>query len=146
VGVQEYLNGTGRRGGPLVTTQNVTFRSDARIFASDGNATIRALAASQQSFENGCFTVFEKMINTVPKGVTLSGVIGPSKWITMNSNLDLLLNGAVTYSGTIGTYSKTAAPQTAAYEYGTVGGGNTGPKTSQAGGGCLLRTSELNSN
>jgi len=26
------------------------------------------------------------------------------------------------------------------YEFGTIGGGNTGPKTSQAGGGCLFPT------
>lgn len=124
----------------MVTTTNTTFQSDARIFKSDGNATIKAMATSQTSFENTCFKIFEKMINTVPSTVTLSDVIGPRKWITMQSNLDLTSTGAVTYSGVIGTYSKTASPSIASYVYGTEGGGNTGPKTSQVGGGCLSWT------
>jgi len=77
------------------------------------------------------------MINTVPKNTTLSDVIGPRQWITMDSNLDLTSTGAVTYSGTIGTYSKSAVPINAAYQYGTASGGNTSQKTSQIGGGCL---------
>ena len=67
--------------------------------------------------------------------VTLSSPIGPRKWITMHNNLDFTATNAIAYSGAIGTYGKTAAPYTASYRYGTVGGGNTGPKTSQAGGG-----------
>lgn len=136
LGVQRYLSGTGKAGGPLVTTSNAAFRSDLGIFSSDGNATIRAMAASQTAFENACFPIFEKMINTVPKNVNLSDIIGPRQWITMESHLDLTSAGVPTYSGTIGTYGKTAAPSTASYTYGTIGGGNTGPKTSQPGGGC----------
>jgi hypothetical protein len=135
-GVSEYLNGSGRAGGPLVTTANVTFRSDLRIFSSDNNATIKAMASSQKTFESACFPIFEKMINTVPKGVQLSDVIGPRQWITMESHLDLASNGAVNYSGTIGTYSKAAVPTTASYFYGKSGGGNTGQKVSHTGGEC----------
>lgn len=132
--MNEYLNGSGQAGGPLVTTSNVIFRSDLRIFSSDKNATIKAMS-SAQAFENTCFNIFQRMINTVPKGVTLSGVIGPRPWILKESHLDLSPSGQVQYSGTIVTQSKAAgaAPATASYTYGTTGGGNTGPKSSSPG-------------
>ncbi|KAG7091589.1 hypothetical protein E1B28_010610 [Marasmius oreades] len=38
--VQEYLASEGNRGGALVTTDNVTVRSDLRLYVSDNNATI----------------------------------------------------------------------------------------------------------
>jgi hypothetical protein len=117
-----------------VTTSNTTFQPDKRLFESDSNATVKAMATSQTSLENTCFTIFEKMINTVPKSVTLSDVIGPRKWITMFSFLDLTPRGVVTYSGTIGTYSKTAVPKKASYQYGYSSSGNTGLKSSQTGG------------
>ena len=39
--VQQYLSGTGNRGGPLVTTANRTVQSDLRLYESDSNATIK---------------------------------------------------------------------------------------------------------
>ena len=138
MGVSRYLSGIGKAGGPLVTTSNVNFTSDKNIFESDGNKTIKAMAGSQAAFEAACFPIFEKMIDTVPSTVTLSGVIGPRQWITMWAFLDLNTStGAVSYFGRIGTYSKAAVPKVASYQYGTIGGGNTGPKTSQPGGKCL---------
>jgi hypothetical protein len=101
------------------------------------------MASSQKTFESTCFPIFEKMINTVPKGVVLSDVIGPRNWITMESHLDLTSTGTVTYSGTIGTFSKTAVPTKASYFYGTNGGGNTGPKLSNAGGECLTSNLDI---
>lgn len=75
------------------------------------------------------------MAETVPKGVTLSSVIGPRPWITRESHLDLLSSGAVTFSGDIITHGSAGSnPTTASYFYGTVGGGNTGPKTSGTNG------------
>jgi hypothetical protein len=136
-GVSAYLSGVGKAGGPLVSTGNKAFQSDKNIFESDGNTTIKAMATSQKSFENACFPIFEKMINTVPKTVTLSDPIGPSPWLTMWAFLDLTSTGVVTYSGTIATYGKTAAPKTSTYSYSVNHGGNIGPKTSQPGGGCL---------
>jgi hypothetical protein len=118
-----------------VTTANKTFQSDLRIFESDRNQTIKAMASSASSFENACFTIFERMINTVPKNMTLSGVIGPRTWITLETHLDLSpINGAVQYSGTIAHSSRTGAPAQASYDYGTVGGGNTGQQLSDNGG------------
>ncbi|TVY92382.1 WSC domain-containing protein [Lachnellula willkommii] len=136
VGVNEYLNGLGQAGGPLVTAQNETFRSDLRIFNSDSNDTIKAMASSTQSFEDACFTVFEKMINTVPKTVTLStDLVGPRPWILMESHLDLSSTGAVQYSGNITTNSRfnPSVPTTATYAYGTSGGEDPVSHTSDAG-------------
>jgi hypothetical protein len=107
-------------------------RSDLRIFNSDGNDTITAMS-SPQSFEDTCLTIFAKMLNTVPSGVTLSDPIGPRPWILRESHLDLNPTGAVTYSGNITGHSAGPPPPTASYYYGTVGGGNTGPKVSQTG-------------
>ncbi|RDL35895.1 uncharacterized protein BP5553_06507 [Venustampulla echinocandica] len=129
-GVNEYLTGTGLKGGPLVVGPEAT-RSDLRIFASDDNATISAMS-SPQSFEDTCFTIFEKMINTVPSAVKLSDPIVPRPWILRESHLDLNSAGAVTFSGTIIGHSSASLPDTASYSYGT-SGGNTAPKTSQAG-------------
>ena len=90
------------------------------------------MAKSQTAFENACFPIFEKMINTVPKDVVLSAPIGPRSWLTMESHLDLTSTGGVTYTGKIGTYSKSAVPAKATYSYLTSGGGASS-KTSQAG-------------
>lgn len=130
--VTEYLTGAGKAGGPLVVGNNVTTNSDLRIFSSDGNATMKALAPA---FEDKCFAIFERMLNTVPKTVTLSDIIVPRAWILRRGNLDLTTAGVVTYSGIITGRSDTTSASVASYQYGTIGGGNTGPKTSQAGGG-----------
>ena len=140
IGLQNYLAGTHKAGGPLVTTSNPSFRSDLNIFESDNNTTVRAMSRSLAAFEAACFPVFEKMINTVPNGTFLSDVIGPRQWITMESHLDLDSTNAVVFSGVIGHYTGKGgppSPATATYQYGTIGGGNTGPKTSHSGGGFL---------
>jgi len=140
IGLKNYIAGTNKAGGPLVTTANTTFRSDLNIFGSDGNATVLGMSTSLEAFEAACFPVFEKMIDTVPAGTVLSDLIGPRQWITMESHLDLDSTGAVVYSGVIGHYTGkggAASPATASYQYGTIGGGNTGRKTSQSGGGFL---------
>ncbi|KAJ3499036.1 hypothetical protein NLG97_g651 [Lecanicillium saksenae] len=56
---------------PLAFGHNVTTNSDGRIFNSDGGKLIRAMAQSNDFFLSKCQTLLEKMINTVPKGVTL---------------------------------------------------------------------------
>ncbi|RFU35541.1 hypothetical protein B7463_g815, partial [Scytalidium lignicola] len=130
-GVNEYLSGTGLQGGPLVVGPEAT-RSDLRIFSSDDNVTISAMA-SPQSFEDTCFTIFEKMLNTVPSVVTLSDPIVPRPWILRVSQLDLNSSGVVSFSGTITGHSSDPLPATASYTYETAGGSNTGIKTSQIG-------------
>ncbi|KAL2064556.1 hypothetical protein VTL71DRAFT_3693 [Oculimacula yallundae] len=125
--VEEYLKAKGKAGGPLVTTKNTTFRSDFRIFNSDFNKTITAMSAPQ-AFLDTCFTVFEKMMDTVPRGVKLSDPITPRRWILIESHLDLSPTGVVQYSGNISSYSRGSVPvpNQAIYYYGKKGGGNTG--------------------
>ncbi|KAG4423745.1 hypothetical protein IFR04_003170 [Cadophora malorum] len=123
--VEEYLSATGKAGGPLVTTKNETFRSDFRIFNSDHNATIRAMS-SPQAFQDTCFSVFEKMMDTVPRGMQLSEPIVPRKWILIESHLDLSPRGEVVYSGNISTYERGEVPVNATYYYGKSGSGNMG--------------------
>ncbi|KAF8061773.1 heme peroxidase [Lyophyllum atratum] len=72
--VSEYLQGTTTN--PLVVGANVTTRSDLRIFSSDKNATMKRLA-DPATFQSTCATLLERMINTVPKGVTLTEIIDP---------------------------------------------------------------------
>lgn len=132
VGVNEYLTGTGKKGGPLVVGPVAT-NSDLRIFKSDSNVTIRAMS-SASSFQNTCFTIFTKMINTVPSGTTLSAPIGPRPWLLRESHLDLnSTTGAVTFSGTVIGHGTGVLPNVASYMYNTEGGGNTGPKVTAVG-------------
>ncbi|PPR06787.1 hypothetical protein CVT24_011287 [Panaeolus cyanescens] len=67
--VSQYLDG--RTQNPLVVGKNVTTQSDLRIFNSDGNVTMRALA-DPSNFQKRCGILLEKMINTVPAGVKLT--------------------------------------------------------------------------
>ncbi|KAJ3794689.1 heme peroxidase [Lentinula aff. detonsa] len=67
--VSEYLQNTTEN--ILVVGPNVTTRSDFRIFSSDGNVTMQSFLSSD-TFNETCGTLIERMINTVPNGVTLS--------------------------------------------------------------------------
>ncbi|KIK68410.1 hypothetical protein GYMLUDRAFT_153711 [Collybiopsis luxurians FD-317 M1] len=88
--VNEYLEGIGQRGGPLVTTDNVTVRSDLRIYASDSNATMRELSTSPDHFISRCVALFSRMLDTVPSTTTLSDVITPLEVKPVNVTLDLV--------------------------------------------------------
>ncbi|KAL1646610.1 hypothetical protein SLS58_003196 [Diplodia intermedia] len=48
--------------------------SDARVFAADGNVTVRAMA-DPETFRSVCATVLQQMIEVVPSGVTLGDPI-----------------------------------------------------------------------
>jgi hypothetical protein len=52
-------------------------RSDARIFASDGNVTMKALAKSPSLFASTCGKLLSRMLDTVPRSVTLTEVVEP---------------------------------------------------------------------
>ena len=88
--VQEYIRGSGNRGGPLVTTTNKTVQSDLRLYSSDRNATVRKLAQSTDQFRSTCATLFTRMIDTVPKGVKLTPPIDPDcvKYSNISLNVD----------------------------------------------------------
>ncbi|KAJ7263439.1 putative L-ascorbate oxidase [Mycena rebaudengoi] len=73
--VTEYLDNTTRN--PLIIATNDTFNSDKRIFASDGNATMRSFGNSPDLFASTCADLFARMLDTVPRGVQLTEVIKP---------------------------------------------------------------------
>lgn len=90
---------------PLAVGKNDTTNSDKRIFNSDGRKTITNLASSQGNFFSTCQTLLEKMVNTVPKSVTLSTapiqpiVVKPARLFgTINKDKTLTLSGYIRVS------------------------------------------------
>ena len=76
--VNDYVHGTGAKGGPLVTTTNVAVQSDLRLYNSDGNATIKRLAQSSSYFEGQCQFVLQRMIETIPCCTPMSNPVDPT--------------------------------------------------------------------
>lgn len=99
--VHEYLNGTGQAGGPLVTSFNVSSRSDLRLYESDNNATMIALGEQGEGFQNTCVNLLGRMIDTVPKGVVLSDIVTPINVKPINATLDFDNQGNLIFSGYI---------------------------------------------
>ncbi|MCJ1225724.1 hypothetical protein MMC12_002373 [Toensbergia leucococca] len=100
--VNDYVHGTGNRGGSLVTTTNKTVQSDLRLYNSDQNSTIERLSQSADYFSAQCADIFQRMIETVPGSVQLTAAVDP----TTTTNLkpaDIFLSvdwkGNMTLSG-----------------------------------------------
>jgi hypothetical protein len=51
--------------------------SDTRVFSLDGNATMQAMANSNDHFLDSCSSVFGKMLGLVPSAVDLQGPVEP---------------------------------------------------------------------
>lgn len=99
--VSEYLNGTGNMGGPLVTSFNVTSRSDLRLYESDNNATMNKLYAQGSGFQDACVEVMSKMMNTVPANVELQGPINPMAIKPINVTWDFEPDNSLVLKGYI---------------------------------------------
>lgn len=99
--VTEYVNGTGSQGGPLVTSFNVSSRSDLRLYESDNNATMIALTKQGKGFLNTCMTLLQRMLETVPRGVVLSDVVVPMSVKPVNATLDFDKAGNLVFKGYI---------------------------------------------
>lgn len=97
----EYLAGTGNKGGPLVTSFNVSSRSDLRLYESDNNATMIKLAGQGQGFLNTCSILLQRIIETVPKGVVLSDIIKPISLKPVNTTLEFDASGNLIFTGYI---------------------------------------------
>lgn len=99
--VHEYIEWTGRMGGPLVTTDNETTRSDLRLYQSDGNATMQSLYDLGEGFQATCVDLMGRMLNTVPQGVKLQDPILPMQIKPINLTFDfddqeeLILTGRI---------------------------------------------------
>ncbi|KAI1342660.1 heme peroxidase [Xylariaceae sp. FL0016] len=87
--VTEYI--AGNTTNPLVVGPSVkaTRNSDFKVFNYDQNVTVKALAPPAV-FNSVCSTVLQKMINTVPQGVTLSSPLQP--YFVKPWNMQLTLN------------------------------------------------------
>ncbi|PPQ63257.1 hypothetical protein CVT24_006782 [Panaeolus cyanescens] len=70
--VTEYLSGATTN--PLVVGANKTLVSDLRVFESDGNKTIQSFA-DKDTYANECRDILARMIDVVPKDVTLTDEI-----------------------------------------------------------------------
>ncbi|KAF7544798.1 hypothetical protein G7Z17_g9662 [Cylindrodendrum hubeiense] len=95
----EYVKGTTKN--PLIIGTNDTVNSDKRIFGSDKNKTMKALAKKPSVFEAKCAKIFSRMIDTVPKGVKLSS---PLEAIDIKPNITkLYLNdeGSLVFAGRV---------------------------------------------
>lgn len=99
--VNEYLDGTGNAGGPLVTSFNVTSRSDLRLYESDGNATMIELSNQGVGFLDTCATLLQRMLETVPSGVVLSDFVTPLSVKPVNVTLDFDNSGSLILTGYI---------------------------------------------
>lgn len=99
--VHEYLNGTGNQGGPLVTSFNVSSRSDLRLYESDNNATMIKLANQGAGFLNTCSGLLQRMIEVVPSKVKLSEIISPLQVKPINATLDFDASGNLIFKGYI---------------------------------------------
>jgi hypothetical protein len=87
--VTEYLANNSTN--PLVVGPAVALGkdSDARIFASDGNKTAKALS-DPSKFRDVCATVLQKMIDIVPSNVTLTDPVLP--YLVKPVDMQLTLN------------------------------------------------------
>jgi hypothetical protein len=93
---------SGHTNNPLVVGANVTTRSDARIFSSDGNATMKAFSQLPALFRSTCASLVARMIDTVPRGVKLTEVIKPLPVKPDSLQLMHLKNNSFAFTGTCG--------------------------------------------
>lgn len=92
--VTDYLDGSTTN--PLVVgpSSRVDKDADLKIFGSDGNQTVKAMAADRQYFQLVCKTVLQKMIDVVPSGVQLTNPLVPYAVKPVDMQLTLLQGGA----------------------------------------------------
>ena len=91
----EFLSGNTKNPmvfGKAYNANNRGRDSDRRIYSSDGNITVQAMS-DPQTFNSMCKTVFQKMIEIVPRGVSLTDVIIPYDVKPYNVQLTLLDGG-----------------------------------------------------
>jgi len=98
--VTEYIDGTTTN--PLVVgpAVSVNRHSDFKVFNSDGNATMNAMA-SPDAFSRVCQTVLQKMIDVVPGGVVLTEPIAPYMVKPVDMKLTLATGNRLLLTGSI---------------------------------------------
>lgn len=117
-----------------MTAANVSDRSDYRLYISDNNATLQSMS-EDYAFRTKCFSLFERMINTVPATVTLSDPVTPLTWKGVDVIMDIDTTGTVSVSGLIrNLYTTISPPETVSYTL-TSAGGNSSAQTSNTTSG-----------
>ncbi|KAL7619794.1 hypothetical protein AAE478_010337 [Parahypoxylon ruwenzoriense] len=99
--LHEYIDWTGAKGGPLVTSYNESSRSDLRLYQSDSNKTMLELYAQGDGFLDTCVNLLGRMINTVPSGVQLQAAITPALIKPINVTWDVTADNELVLSGKI---------------------------------------------
>ncbi|KAJ7082842.1 heme peroxidase [Mycena belliarum] len=103
----EYISGTTTN--PLVAGANDTTNSDKRIFASDGNVTMKSFADSAEVFASTCGSLLARMLDTVPRGVNLTEVIQPVP--VKPTQVTLVLDGdSLKLSGLVRLFNQSEDP------------------------------------
>ncbi|KAI9339789.1 L-ascorbate oxidase [Zopfochytrium polystomum] len=97
--VTEYVAGNSTD--PLVVGPDPDRNADLKVFSADGNATVRALAASPAAFQSACGSILARMIDTVPSTVELSEPIAPYDVKPYSWKLFPNANGNITFSGDV---------------------------------------------
>ncbi|KAH7397133.1 heme peroxidase [Pyrenochaeta sp. MPI-SDFR-AT-0127] len=105
--VSEYLNNTTKN--PLVINANTTLNSDARIFGSDGNATMTKMK-DQSVYKAQCENVFERLLDLVPASVTLSEPLQPIDIKPYIETHQLQGNSSISFTGRIRIRTTTTPP------------------------------------
>ncbi|KAF2235188.1 heme peroxidase [Viridothelium virens] len=109
--VEEYVSGTGQRGGPLVTSFNESSRSDLRLYESDNNTTMQSLAkGGTEGFFGTCVDLLGRMLNTVPANVRLTDVVEPMNIKPVNVTFDIDDTGTAILTGVIRYLTTATAP------------------------------------
>jgi hypothetical protein len=91
------------------------------------------------AFAIKCYSLFERMINTVPAGVELSDPVVPMPWKAVNVAMDIDSTGAVSISGLIRNLYTTEALSTAVdYTISSASGNLSATTNTTAGSGTSL--------
>ncbi|KAF2873914.1 hypothetical protein BDV95DRAFT_593207 [Massariosphaeria phaeospora] len=97
----EYVSGTTKDPMVVGVSQQHTRNSDHVVFQSDKNVTIRALQ-DPTYFADTCKSMFQKMVEVVPSGVTLTDPVTPYEIKPYDVQLTLLASGTkIKFSGDI---------------------------------------------
>lgn len=95
--------------------------------------------SEELAFRSTCFDVFERMINTVPSGSTLTDPITPMAWKAIELATDIDSTGSVSISGRIrNLYSSGSAPTDVTYTISGSSGDFTATSDTASGTGGSL--------
>lgn len=95
--------------------------------------------AENEAFRDTCYSLFERMINTVPAGVELSDPVVPMTWKGVDLGMDVSSAGVVSLSGMIRYLYTSGTPNTTVpYSVTTAAGNSSKTSGTKAGNGTSL--------